>query len=463
MQKKLLGLAVAGALAAPGLALAQVEIYGFVNMSVGKVKYDAPTQFTQTVAPPGGTLATAPSTAGVGSVSKWDVQSYASNYGIRGRENVGGGMTAWFQIEQNAPMERSNNIAITPASRNSAVGLQSGWGNVFIGQWTTPWADLDALWGVGTVGGLGPITSIIGRRETTGTAPNPNCANGHTSPAAGICDAVEAGGGVGHPFWRRASQALFYQSPVFAGVQIKLMYQTNEGKSNVDATGTPNAGPTQVTADPSMWSASAQWAGMGGRVRVGAAFDAHKDFTAQGKTDNGWRVTGGWNFGFADVGLAYEAMTYKTPTGDCDARQYGVQVAIPVGQGAIRGAYSIAKDIKGDYTSPIPTGTAATAAAQAAALYTTTGSCGFAPAQAGFDTSNNGAKQWNLGYEYRFSKRTTVGFGYAAIDNDEAAVFTWTGMPPTQGGGGAGVPSTANTPMPGSDPSMFFVNMVHRF
>ncbi len=454
MQKKLLGLAVAGALAAPGLALAQVEIYGFVNMSVGKVKYDAPTQFTQAVIPAGGTVA--PSTVGIGSVSKWDVQSYASNYGIRGRENVGGGQTAWFQIEQNAPMERSNNIAITPASRNSAVGIQGSWGNAFIGQWTTPWADLDALWGIGTVGGLGPITSIIGRRETTGTAPNPNCANGHTSPAAGICDAVEAGGGVGHPFWRRASQAVFYQSPVFAGVQLKLMYQTNEGKANTTTGGI-------ITADPSMWSASAQWAGMGGRVRVGAAVDAHKDFTAQGKTDNGFRVTGGWNLGFMDIGLAYEQMTYKAAASDCDAKQYGVQVAVPIGQGAIRGAYSVAKDIKGDYTTPIPTGTAAAGAAAAAAAFTTNGTCGFAPAQAGFDTSNNGAKQWNIGYDYRFSKRTTVGIGYAAIDNDEGAVFTWTGMPPTQGGGGSGVPSVANTPMPGSDPSMFFVNVVHRF
>jgi predicted porin len=434
-----------------------VEIYGFVNMAVGKVKYDAPTQFTTGVTPAG---ATGPaSTVGVGSVSKWDVQSYASNYGIRGRENVGGGQTAWFQIEQNAPMERSNNVAITPASRNSAVGIQGAWGNAFMGQWTTPWADLDALWGVGTVGGLGPITSIIGRRETTGTAPNPNCSNGHLSPAPGTCDAVEAGGGVGHAFWKRVSQAIFYQSPVFAGVQVKLAYQTNEGKSTV------SAGPTQVTADPSMWSASAQWAGMGGRVRVGAAFDSHKEFTAQGKTDTGYRLTGGWNLGFMDIGLAYEEMTYKTPTTDCDAKQYGIQVAVPIGQGAIKAGYSIAKDIKGSYTTPIATGAATANAVAAAAAFTTNGSCGFLAADAGFDTSDNGAKQWNLGYEYRFSKRTTVGLGYAAIDNDQAAVFTWTGMPPTQTGGGAGIAgqSVANTPLPGSDPSMFFVNVVHRF
>jgi len=77
MQKKLLTLAVAGALAAPGLALAQVEVYGFVNMSFGNFKYGEPTQ--------AGVL------TGVSSVSKWDVASHASNYGIRGRENVGGG------------------------------------------------------------------------------------------------------------------------------------------------------------------------------------------------------------------------------------------------------------------------------------------------------------------------------------------------------------------------------------
>jgi predicted porin len=436
MQKKLLGLAVAGALAAPGLALAQVEVYGFVNASIGQVKYSAPTQSAAL-------LAVAPS--GVGSVSKWDVQSHASNYGIRGRENLGGGLTAWFQIEQNAPIERSNNVAITPASRNTAVGIQGAFGNVFIGQWTTPWADLDALWGIGTVGGLGPITSIIGRRETTGTAPNPNCVNGHTSPAVGVCDAVEAGGGVGHAFWRRTSQSIFYQSPVFGGVQVKLSYQTNEGKSTVGEGGV-------VRADPQMYSASIQWAGMGGRLRVGAAFDSHKDFTSGGNTDDGFRITGGWNFGFMDIGLAYEQMTYKTHGGDCEAEQYGIGIAIPVGQGFIRGSYAIAKDIEGTYggTAVVPAGSFGAT------------NCG-AAASATITPSDNGAKTWNLGYEYRFSKRTSVGFGYAIIENDQGAVFTWTGLPPTQGGGAGPVGSVANTPLPGSDPSMFFVNMVHRF
>jgi predicted porin len=432
MQKKLLTLAVAGALAAPCIAMGQgsgppaasVEVYGTINMAFGKFKYSG---------------ATAP----IADVSKWDVSQGASNYGVRGRESLGGGLTAWFQIEQNAPMERSNNIAITPASRNSAVGIQGGFGNIFLGQWTTPWADLDALWGIGTVGFWGPVTSIIGRRETTGTAPNPNCINNQSSggfiapgvAAAGIvCDAVEAGGGVGHPFWRRASQAVVYQSPVFAGVQIKALYQTNESKATANVT---------TNADPSLWSASIQWAGMGGRARVGVAADRHKDFTVVGKTDTGWSIKGGFNFGVADIGVAYEDIKYKTALSDCKAKQYGVALAVPIGQGAIRASYSVAKDIEGTYGGVAPVGTVGAT------------SCGAAITTAN-QADNNGAKQYNIGYDHRFSKRTTVGVGYAKIDNDPAAVFTWTGAPPTSDG-------ASNTPFAGQDPSTFFVSITHRF
>jgi predicted porin len=432
MHKKLLTMAVASALAVPGIALAQssVEVYGTINMSFGKVKYSE------------GVVST--TGASVGGVNKWDVANHASNYGLRGRESLGGGLTAWFQIEQNAPLERSNNIAITPASRNSAVGIQGGFGNVFMGQWTTPWADLDSLWSVGTVGGWGPVTSIIGRRETTGTAPNPQCANGHTSAAGGtVCDAIEAGGGAGHAFWRRISNSVFYQSPVMGGAQVKLAYQTNEGKSITPAT---------AAADPSMWSASAQWAGMGGRARVGVAYDRHKDFTSVGNTDTGWAVKGGFNFGVADIGLAFENLKYKCDStavqqggafngitstcaaqpapfgipaldGDIKIRNWGIAVAVPVGTGAIRGSFAKASDIK----------------------------------VGGEEFEDTGSKTWNIGYEHRFSKRTSLGVGYATIKNEDASAMTWTGLPPNQG------PTAPNGPHLGSDISTFFVNMTHRF
>ena len=97
------------------------------------------------------------------------------------------------------------------------------------------------------------------------------------------------------------------------------------------------------------------------------------------------------------------------------------QVAIPVGQGAIRAAFSQADDIK------TPVG-----------------------------DIDNGAKQYNIGYDYRFSKRTTVGVGYAKIDNDAGANFTWSGLSSANTG-------NAVTPPAGSDVEIFFVSMIHRF
>jgi len=446
MQKKLLTIAVAGALAAPALALAQqasgTEVYGTVNMAFGQFRY---TEGTAAQTPDGSTIP--PGVAGgVGpqaSVSKWDVANGASNYGIRSRESLGGGLAAWIQIESNAPLERSNDASWGPASRNSAIGMQGGFGNVFVGQWTSPWADLDALWSIGTVGFWGPVTAIIGRRETTGVAPNPNCANsGHG--VATSCNAVESGGGLGHPFWRRPSNAVFYQSPVMAGVQVKLAYQTNEGK----ATSTASS-----NSDASMWSTSVQWAGMGGRARIGVGYDKHKDFTSLGASDTGYAVKGGWNFGVVDVGFAYEKMTYKcqsgtlgfatataatnntgacSENGDVKVKNYAVAIAVPVGPGSIRASYAIAKDVEGPITNFANSGVAGT------------------------HVTDTGAKQYNIGYEHRFSKRTNIGIGYAKIDNKANAAIAWTGMPPNQQG-------SANTTLFGSDVSTFFVSMTHRF
>ena len=413
MQKKFLTLAVASALAAPGLALAQssVEVYGDIHMAFGHWNYGQ-------------------SAGGIAGMTKWDVANGASNFGLRGRESVGGGMTAWFQVEQNAPLERSNNQAIKPASRNSAIGLQSGWGNVFMGQWTSPWADLDGLWAVGTVGFWGPVTSIIGRRETTGTAPNPNCSNALGAPGAPVpadvlaggpvCDAIEAGGGVGHPFWRRLSQAVFYQSPVFSGVQFKLAIQTNEGRS-ASAVATTGLTVLTTSSNASMWSSSLQWSGMGGRARVGLAIDRHKDFSLVGATDSGYALKGGYDFGVINVGAAFERMTYRSAAGDVRARQWGIAADFPIGTGSVKGSYSSASDLQGG---------------------------------AGF--ADSGAKQWNLGYEHRFSKRTNVGVGYAKIDNDSTAGFTWTGAPPNQGGAN-------NSPLVGGDVATIFLSMRHRF
>ena len=478
MQKKLLTMAVAGALAGPGLALAQssVEVYGTVYPTFGLAKYSDGFSARSVRAPTaaGGTpiVPTGLQSIPVPSLSKVDVQAPSSNFGVRGREGLGGGLTAWFQIEQNAPLEREATQAVTLASRNSAAGIQGGFGNVFVGQWTTPWADMDSLWAVGQVSVFGPVTSLIGRRETTGTSPNPASAanlacttnlippGGSAVPAAGTnqCDAVVGGGGVGHAFWRRASDMIRYTSPAFGGAQLDFMWQIPELKT---AGFSDSAGTVQsVNATPEMFSTSVKWTGMGGRARVGVAMDRHKDFTTIGKTDTGWAVKGGFNFGVADVGVAYENMTYKcgaqpfsiaaassataiqsgaagagqtfaalcSGEGDVRSKGYAIALSVPVGIGAIKASYAKVKDMEG-------------------AIF----------------LGETGAKQWLVGYEHRFSKRTSLGVEYAKIDNNRNGQFTWTGMPPTQSSQAFGGAGSSNTPYFGSDVTWTFVSMTHRF
>ena len=74
-------------------------------------------------------------------------------------------------------------------------------------------------------------------------------------------------------------------------------------------------------------------------------------------------------------------------------------------------------------------------------------------------SDDNGATQYNIGYDHRFSKRTTLGFGYATIKNDAGAGgnnFVWSGMSSTQNGAAVTAPL-------GSDNSVIFVNIIHRF
>src|SRR3989475_2699083 len=194
MQKKLLGIAVAVALAAPGLALAQsgVQVYGTVHMSINQVK------FGDATGSPAGANAAPTGTGSIAAVlpqgtTKLGVAQHASNFGLRSTETLGGGMTAWFQAEFNMLMERTNGVIDNTASaRNSGVGLRGGFGNIYVGTWETPWAQTFRLWDVGTIGGWGPTTSLIGRREQTGTNPSRFC-NNNTS-AAGKGSALSLSG-----------------------------------------------------------------------------------------------------------------------------------------------------------------------------------------------------------------------------------------------------------------------------
>jgi len=422
MQKKLLGMAVAAALVAPAVALAQVQVYGTANMTVTSTKYGE-------------------STAGTPSVSKMAVNSHSSNFGIRSSETLGGGMTGWVQYEFNTQLERNiDPVSGNGTPRNSAVGVRGGFGNVYFGTWETPMASTFRLWDVGTVGGFGPTTSVSMRRENTGSSPSRNCGQVLAGSTGGVittpttlCSHGEgAGGGTGTPagyaLWRRYGSAIHYDSPAFSGFAFRISYQPNETKS-VTSTGdsfaTIGSGGTPIVAEnPSSWSSSLTWTGMGGKARAFVSNMQAKDWSSIGQTDGGWNVGGGYDFGFANVGAQYETYKYKAggATGDQVAVGYAFGLAIPLGSGKIGASYAIQNDFKVD-TGAKP---------------------------------DNGGKMYNVGYEWNLSKRTVASFGYAAIKNDTAAAYTWTGMPPNQTG-------YNTTTLNGSDPSNIYIGLRHSF
>jgi len=448
MQKKLLGMAVATALAAPAAAFAQsaVQVYGTAHVSFNSTKYGVATN-------------EAPSK------SMMSVASHASNFGIRSSETLGGGMTGWVQYEFNVKMERDFDASgANGSTRNTAIGLRGNFGNVYFGTWETPWASTFRLWDVGTIGGWGPTTSVIGRRETTASSPSNNCtgnfsgASNVTTGSVGttsVCYHAEGPAGA-YPLWRRYGSAVFYDSPVFSGFAFRIGYQPNETKSvlgtSVNSQGIAFLGTTTktlVTENPSSWSASLTWTGMGGKARAFLANMSSKDWTTIGKTDAGYTVGGGYDFGVVNVGATFETYNYETgaasatnpigaPGGKSKATQYGLGLAIPMGSGKIGASYAIAKDIDGGN------------------LGTASGTAGANPGLVAGDKARTGATMYNIGYEWALSKRTAVGFGYAKIDNKEDAAFTWTGMAPTQNG-------VSIADYNGSDVSNIFVAFRHSF
>lgn len=135
MQKKVMALAVAGALAAPVAAFAQasnVQIYGRANVGIDNYS------------------ATGATTSGADLKSRMRVFDNGSRFGVRGSEDLGNGLKAIFQIESGVGLETgststqsgsANSSAGVFASRDSYVGLEGGWGRVTMGRQSVYWGN----------------------------------------------------------------------------------------------------------------------------------------------------------------------------------------------------------------------------------------------------------------------------------------------------------------------------------
>jgi predicted porin len=111
-----LAIAVAAACAAPAAALAQlpagVEVYGRANVSYERI-----------------------TVSGATSVTSWEVVDNSSRIGVRGKKDLGDGLSGFFQVESRVRLDSGGDALTT---RDSYLGMQGGFGTVRLGRTIGP-------------------------------------------------------------------------------------------------------------------------------------------------------------------------------------------------------------------------------------------------------------------------------------------------------------------------------------
>ena len=125
MNKSIIALAVAGALAASAAAQAETTLYGSARIGVTYTQPDGP-----------GT-----------DKSNWDVTNESSRLGVKGSEDLGGGLKAIYQYEFGVNIDGNGTGGNNPWNqRLSSVGLTGGFGTVVLGRvWSAPYLYVGSL------------------------------------------------------------------------------------------------------------------------------------------------------------------------------------------------------------------------------------------------------------------------------------------------------------------------------
>jgi len=369
MNKKLMAVAVAGALAVPaGAAMAQtstVQMYGLFN-----VEY-AP-------------YVKQPDHSTDGSRTTVDaLNSGASRIGFRGQEKLGAGLTAWFQCETDirflngaaSDEETYDTHAQTNwCDRNSAIGLRGGWGNFYIGTWDSP---------------AKRVTSATRMLNETGWLG----VQRHLMTFAGW--------GYSH----RVTRSLNYDTPNFGGFSVALQTTTNDADKNQT-----DAGQAVAGTDGRIYGINGMY--RGGPLVAGLAYQKYENniqFAAagfpsvgsvNGLDDSLWVFGINYTFGAFKVGFVVTDIEAERGAPGAvvstERRNYNGALEWTIaGPHMLRFGWTHAGETEG-----VPAGT------------TTAGS----------------ANIYQVSYNYSFSKRTTGAIGFITVDNGDGGVHSLQGL-----------------------------------
>jgi predicted porin len=277
MNKTLIAMAVAGVMAAPMAAQADATVYGKIHVSIDSGD-------------------TGGQDAGANKASGTFFQSNSGRVGVKGSEDLGGGLKAVWQFESNASFGSGSTSF---GGRNSFLGLAGGWGSFIGGKHDTPfksvgrWFDLFG----DQVGDSRNIIQYIGGNYAVDAAGDP------------IANSWDA----------RPNNVIAYTSPTFGGgFDIQAAYVLSDATDNANAT-----------------SVYGRW--KSGDWLVGLGYESQDQ--SSGTSATGMRAGLQWSPGAWKMNLFYQDTSDNGGIDGADFSAMGAGVAYTMGKNVLKAQY----------------------------------------------------------------------------------------------------------------------------
>ncbi len=304
MNKKLLTAAIAATMAAPAAMAGDVTIYGEAHVAMSY--YDLE------------------SDGGSHSDKVWDLASHESFIGFKGSEDLGGGLSAIWQMEIQIELADGGATGAGVLDnqdwgnmRNSFVGLSGGWGTFLAGRHDTPYKISTAS--------LDLFSETIADYNNNGS------------------DAEPRGGMIGLRFRDlRADSAVAYISPNLNGLTLAAAFVTAGGPDHLVG-GTVDASDLMEA-----WSLAAIY--NNGPFFASLAYEVIDEETAEvlGFAHEKWRAGLGYTANGFHAGLVYEHATscsgstcpmYIWPFSDPGADRWQLSGSYTFGNNVVKAMY----------------------------------------------------------------------------------------------------------------------------
>jgi predicted porin len=234
------------------------------------------------------------------------ISNNRSVLGLRGSEDLGGGLKAIFQIEGTLSVDTG---AGELARRDTRVGLDGDFGTLFVGHWVTAYN--------GATSGLDPFyPTTAGYMSIIG--------NGAAAAVDNVSNL--------YSFDRRQANSIHYWSRPWKGFGLRLSHGAAEERPASGAK--PSLTSVAAIYDQGPWYAT-------------LAHERHHEYQGPGRNDSGSKLAVARRFGNTRLALLAERLEYETAMGDLARNAWYVSVSHQLGAHGLRLGLGHAGDGKG--------------------------------------------------------------------------------------------------------------------